>query len=220
MKQLIVAIFVVLLVSCDLNGQRFIGELPDKSEMSIPFNMGEKALKPLVSLVDNDLQLKLAEVVNSDPKMKRLVSQKKMAIGLVVLNDTSNIRFARINGKVEMYAASLPKIAILLSAMDAVDKGELSDNEKLREDMRKMIARSDNDASTRIMDLLGYEKIESVLTDPKYRLYDEEYGGGLWVASAMPKPENVILTLYTASACCNCYTGLPFLLYVGLRTVG
>ncbi len=217
MKQLIVAVFVILLVSCDLNGQRFIGELPVKAEMSIPFNIGEKALKPLVSLSDADLQRKLAEVVNSDPKMKRLVSQKKMAIGLVILNDTSNIRFARINGKVEMYAASLPKIAILLSAMDAVDKGELDDTEALREDMRKMIARSDNAASTRIMDLLGNEKIESVLTDPKYRLYDEEYGGGLWVGKRYaktgkryPDPLHGISHAATVTQVCRFYYMLAY----------
>ncbi|MFT7602701.1 MAG: beta-lactamase class A, partial [Saprospiraceae bacterium] len=38
-----------------------------------------------------------------------------------------------------------------------------------------------NQASTRMIDRLGFEKIEEVLTDPKYALYDKEYGGGLWV---------------------------------------
>ena len=37
------------------------------------------------------------------------------------------------------------------------------------------------------MDLLGFEKIEKVLTDPNYLLYDEEHGGGLWVGKRYAK---------------------------------
>ena len=110
-----------------------------------------------------------------------------MAVGLVLLNDTSNIKYARVNGNDIMYAASLPKIAILLAAMDAIEKGEIKETDKLHDDMRRMIARSDNEAATRIMDLLGFEKIEKVLTDPKYLLYDEENGGGLWVGKRYAK---------------------------------
>jgi len=44
-----------------------------------------------------------------------------------------------------------------------------------------MISKSDNSASTRMIDRIGYEKIEAVMTDPKYEFYDEDYGGGLWV---------------------------------------
>ena len=86
-----------------------------------------------------------------------------------------------------MYAASLPKIAILLAAMDAIEKGELEDTPELREKMRLMISKSSNVAATELMDMLGFEKIESVLEDPKYDLYDEEYGGGLWVGKRYAK---------------------------------
>jgi beta-lactamase class A len=44
-----------------------------------------------------------------------------------------------------------------------------------------MISKSNNAASTRMIDRLGYEKIQSVMTDPKYMFYDENHGGGLWV---------------------------------------
>ena len=44
-----------------------------------------------------------------------------------------------------------------------------------------MISKSNNQATTRMIDRLGYEKIESVLTDPQYEFYDENKGGGLWV---------------------------------------
>ncbi|MFA9389907.1 MAG: serine hydrolase [Prolixibacteraceae bacterium] len=187
MKKLSLFLVIVLILQCDLNGQKYITDPNYKPEIEIPIRIPESTLKPLTSLINTNLQEQLIEMVNSDPKMKKLVDQRKMAIGLVLLNDTSNVRYARLNGSVEMYAASLPKIAILLSAMDAIEKGELQETEKLKSDMRLMIARSNNDAATRVLDLLGYKKIEQVLTDPKYRLYDEEYGGGLWVGKRYAK---------------------------------
>lgn len=209
MRKLFLIISVFMMFSCNSTGQKSTALSGD---MKIPFQVDSSAVKPLITLVNANLQTKLEEMVNADPKMKKLVAQKKMAIGLVLLNDTSNVRYARVNGKVEMYAASLPKIAILLSAMDALEKGEIEDNESLRNDMHLMISRSDNNAATRTMDLLGYEKIASVLMDPKYRLYDEEMGGGLWVGkryaktgSRYPDPLKGISHAATVTQVCRFY---------------
>ncbi len=187
MKNLGRFILLLFLVGCQVKGQKFVADSSAISDIAIPFNLNQSTLRPLVSLVDHDLESKLRTTLNADPKFKKLLDQKKMAIGLVLLNDTSNIKYARINGQVEMYAASLPKIAVLLSTMDAISKGEIEETEAIRNDMRIMISRSSNQAATRLIDLLGYEKIESVLTDPKYRLYDEEFGGGLWVGKRYAK---------------------------------
>ena len=51
----------------------------------------------------------------------------------------------------------------------------------IKKDLRLMISKSNNQASTRMIDRLGYKKIEAVLRAPKNKLYDEEVGGGLWV---------------------------------------
>jgi beta-lactamase class A len=80
-----------------------------------------------------------------------------------------------------MYAASLPKIAVLLAAMDAIEKGELIETPEVKADMRLMIAKSNNAASTRMIDRVGFDKISEVMQDPRYEFYDEEHGGGLWV---------------------------------------
>tara|TARA_R110001583_G_scaffold124136_5_gene275600 strand:- start:883 stop:1620 length:738 start_codon:yes stop_codon:yes gene_type:complete len=104
-----------------------------------------------------------------------------MAVGVVDLSNPNQVKYASVNGNHMMYAASLPKIAILLAAMDAIEKGELIETPIIKADMRLMISKSDNRASTRMIDRLGYEKIESVMTDPKYMFYDEDKGGGLWV---------------------------------------
>lgn len=147
----------------------------------LPFTLPDSAVKPLRSLIDEELQNSLIVALSANQKWKKLIAQKKMAVGLVDLRDLRDIKFARINGNNMMYAASLPKIAILLTAVDAFENGELKENQEILNDLKLMISRSDNRASTRMIDRLGYEKIESVMTDPKYALYDEDYGGGLWV---------------------------------------
>jgi len=144
-------------------------------------------IQPLRSLVDLPLESKLKDELYKNKKWKRLIDQKKMAVGLVDLRDPLNVKYASLNGNVMMYAASLPKIAILLAAEDAFEKGELEETDEIRQDLRLMISKSDNAAATRMIDRLGYEKIEKVLTDPVYNFYDEEFGGGLWVGKRYAK---------------------------------
>ena len=135
-----------------------------------------------ISEIENaELQKVLEQEVNSNPVWKGLVANKMMSVGIVDLSDAKNFKYAGLNDDHMMYAASLPKIAILLAAMDAIDKGELANTKEVQKDMRLMISKSNNQASTRMIDRLGYEKIESVLRSPQNRLYDEEVGGGLWV---------------------------------------
>ncbi|MEB8329533.1 serine hydrolase [Flavobacteriaceae bacterium KMM 6897] len=151
------------------------------AQNDLPLQVDNSTIKPLQSLFSSRLQSNLEKQLMANPQWKKLIEQKKMAVGIVDLNDPNNAKFARVNGNYMMYAASLPKIAILLSAMDAIDKGELRETAEVKKDMRLMISKSDNQASTRMIDRLGYEKIEAVMTDPKYEFYDQQHGGGLWV---------------------------------------
>ena len=150
--------------------------------------------------------------MNANPEWARLIKRKKLAVGLVDLSDPDHVRFARVNGNEMMYAASLPKIAILLAAMDAIEKGELKETSAIKEDLHAMISVSNNQASTRMIDRLGYEKIENVLTDPRYEFYDEEFGGGLWVgkryaASGLRNPDPIkgLSHAATVSQVCRFY---------------
>jgi len=177
-------------MSCNSGPDRTASGPADNMEINIPFEISENAFKPLASFENGGLQTELEQVVDDVPHWKALIDNKKMAVGLVLLNDTSNIKYARINGDDIMYAASLPKIAILLAAMDAIEKEEIKETPDLDKDMRRMIAKSDNEASTRIMDMLGFKKIEDVLTDPRYMLYDQQNGGGLWVGKRYAKTGN------------------------------
>jgi len=144
-------------------------------------NNSKNAVKPLRGQVDKKLQADLLRELKGNAKWARLISQKKLAVGLVDMRNEDEVKLANVNGNHMMYAASLPKIAILLAAVDALEKKELAETTEVLQDMKIMISHSSNQAATRMIDRLGYDKIESVLTDPKYRLYDRNFGGGLWV---------------------------------------
>lgn len=152
-----------------------------QAQDELPLKIDNSRIKPLQKLLDSSLQTSLREELAKHPEWNELIIQKKMAVGLVDLSNPEKVRFARVNGNHMMYAASLPKIAILLTAMDAIENGELKETLEVKKDMRLMISKSNNAASTRMIDRLGYAKIEAVMTDPKYAFYDEYKGGGLWV---------------------------------------
>ena len=61
------------------------------------------------------------------------------------------------------------------------EKKEIKETLAVKNDMRLMISKSDNAAATRMIDRVGYHRIEKVMTNPKYALYDKKQGGGLWV---------------------------------------
>lgn len=151
------------------------------AQNELPIRQNNLKLKPLKSLSNSSLQKNLEKELNMNPKWKSLMLQNKMAVGIIDLSNPKITKYASINGNHMMYAASLPKISILLAAMDAIENGELLETEEVTNDMKIMISKSDNHAATRMIDRLGYDKIASVMTSEKYELYNEDDGGGLWV---------------------------------------
>lgn len=113
--------------------------------------------------------------------LNKAVRQKHLSIALVDVTDPSAPSMAQINGDEMMYAASLPKIAILLAAFERIAHGELSLNKDTRETMTRMIRHSSNKDATAMIRKVGKEYINQVLASPKYKLYDPNYNGGLWV---------------------------------------
>ncbi|MCB2208851.1 MAG: class A beta-lactamase-related serine hydrolase [Bacteroidetes bacterium] len=185
MKSKTLLFIALIIVSCTTACAQDKQTAPQPNYNQLPLDISD--VKPLRSLIDLTFEARLKTELYKNKKWKRLIDQKKMAVGLVDLRDPLNVKYARVNGNVMMYAASLPKIAILLAAEDAFENDELEETDEIKQDLRLMISKSDNAASTRMIDRLGYEKIESVLTDPKYDLYDEDYGGGLWVGKRYAK---------------------------------
>lgn len=136
--------------------------------------------KTLSNYRDADLTAQLTKALRKQPGWQRLINRRRIAVALVDLNGDAP-RFASVNGNVMMYAASLPKIAILLAAYQAFEDGSLEETPEIHQDLADMIRSSSNKAATRVMDQVGMKKIEAVLRDPRYGLYDESRGGGLWV---------------------------------------
>lgn len=133
----------------------------------------------LEELLDPKLQADLERVVNADRKRALLVSRKRLAVGVIDLSQPDHVRFARLNGRVPLYAASLAKIAILLAAEEAIAEGVLKESPAVRADLNDMIRVSSNEAATRMIDRVGLDRIEASVK--RWGLYDESRGGGLWV---------------------------------------
>jgi beta-lactamase class A len=142
---------------------------------------------PLYERYDSMLQDDLEAALQKNPLWKSLIDKKKMAVGVVDLSDPERPRFGRVNGRTMMYAASLPKIAILLAAYVSFDDGSLKETPEIHEDLIAMIRKSSNQAATRMINLIGFKKIRAVVTDPRYQFYDKEKGGGLWVGKRYAK---------------------------------
>ncbi len=177
-----IAIVLAGFFSLFLTLNQAVAEIP-----TLPLSVPDMDWPPLYDSVDPALQNALEKSLNKNKTWKKLVTAEKMAVGIVDLSDSKNPRFARVNGRVMMYAASLPKIAILLAAYACFDDGSLEETPEIHQDMTDMIRTSSNAAATRMIDRIGFDKIESVLTDTRYKLYDTEKGGGLWVGKRYAK---------------------------------
>ena len=108
--------------------------------------------------IDTVLQEQLQQIIEKTG-LQNAVDQKRLAITLVDLCDQDKPRVASINGDVMEYAASLPKIALLLTAFVQIEQGRLVLHGKLEADLTAMIRHSSNEAATRVLDLVGREDL-------------------------------------------------------------
>jgi beta-lactamase class A len=106
---------------------------------------------------------------------------RRLSVVLVDVTETRAPLVASVNGDVMMYAASLPKIAVLLACFESIAQGKLELDAETETLMHDMIKESSNSASTELMHRVGKQNIARVLLSPRYRLYDPKHNGGLWV---------------------------------------
>jgi len=136
--------------------------------------------------VDPELQKRLE---GSLPCMglETAAEKENLCLALVDITDPETPHLAMINGDRMMYAASLPKIAILLGAFDRIEKGDMTLDAGTREELEQMIRYSSNHAATRMLNRVGKEYLADLLQSPRYRLYDPVWNGGLWVGKEYGK---------------------------------
>jgi beta-lactamase class A len=141
---------------------------------------------PLWDYMDADLQKQVTGALD-DLDLMDDARRKRLAVVLVDATDLEKPRVAAVNGDEMMYAASLPKIAVLLAAFEKIAEGKMELDRDTEWQLHKMIKASSNTAATEMMHRVGKEYIARVLLNPRYRLYDPKHNGGLWVGKDYAK---------------------------------
>jgi beta-lactamase class A len=118
------------------------------------------------------------------------VMDRRFAVSLVDVTDIEHPRYAGVNDTVMMYAASLPKIAILLAGFEQVKAGKLAYTPQVRDMFNRIARYSSNSDASRAVHLIGFEHIASTLTSRRYMFYDPALNGGLWVGKAYGGPSD------------------------------
>ena len=135
---------------------------------------------------DPRLQKALVTHLNS-LNLNHATEDKRLSVVLVDITDISSPRMAYVNPNEMMYAASLPKIAILLGAFEKIANGEMALDDETLGKLKLMIRNSCNTAATEILHRVGMEYLARLLQSPRYRLYDPQRNGGLWVGKDYAK---------------------------------
>ncbi len=135
---------------------------------------------PELDAKDPVLQADLERVL-TEQAFRRLVGRRALSVALVDLSNPAAVRYAGVDDDRMRYAASLPKIAILLGVFDQIDRGRVRYTPAIRQRMEDMIRRSSNHESTELIRLIGFQAIANTLRDPRYNLYNPLLNGGLWV---------------------------------------
>lgn len=162
---------VVPVTGCSLRGAPQVAQAPIANWKNFP---------ALTSSRDGTLQVGLERTAFS-LGLRRAVQERRVAIAIADISDPYQPHFAEINGDEMMYAASLPKIAILFGLFKKIELGELEWSEKIHDLAHAMIRYSSNDAAKQLYYTVGPEFILTQLQARPYLLYDRARGGGLWV---------------------------------------
>jgi len=142
--------------------------------------------RDLSTAADALLQARVDRIVR-DLDLEPAVVTGRLALALVDLTQPAKPRLAMLNGDRMMYAASLPKIAILLGALVEAERGRLPINDVTVGAMTKMIRYSSNQDATRVLHWVGTDRLLDILQSPRFKFYDANGRGGLWVGKAYGK---------------------------------
>ncbi|HET6564495.1 MAG TPA: serine hydrolase [Xanthomonadales bacterium] len=153
----------------------------------------------LMNSTDKSLQIQMENIVRKQG-LWRNVERGELALLLAIVTDPDRPKLAEVNGHKMMYAASLPKIAILFGAAVSLDQGRLQLDDELHDDMVNMIRYSCNDCATRVLELVGRDELIDLLQAPEFDFYDANGEGGLWVGKTYdPRPAYSRDPLYNLS---------------------
>ena len=127
------------------------------------------------------------EGILSDLGLDKAIRNKTLNVTLVDITDPEEPLVAEVNGDHMIYAASLPKIAILLGAFVEIEQGNMALDTDTRDSLTRMIRVSSNKDATRMLNRVGKNRLLEILQDDYYDLYDPRVDGGLWVGKEYGK---------------------------------
>jgi beta-lactamase class A len=119
-----------------------------------------------------------AKLVAMDARLRAQygMTPEQTAVGVLDLRD---LRLAMIHPDRIDYAASVPKIGILLAYFQRHPEAATNLDAQTRRELGLMIKASNNEMAAKLSRELGLKPIQQVLDG--YGLYDAKHGGGLWV---------------------------------------
>ena len=156
------ALFIVAALTMTAQAADTIAEFPSLQESQHP-----ALQKALVQGLD-------------DLSLTKAVADNQLAVTVIDITDRANPLMAEVNGDMMMYSASLPKIAILLGAMQKIEDGELELTPEFEQQLTRMIRHSSNADASAVYDLVGAPYLAELLQSDPYQLYKKD-SGGLWV---------------------------------------
>jgi len=115
-----------------------------------------------------------------------VLDRQQLTLSLADLTHSGLIAYAGIHDDRMLYAASLPKIAILVTLFEHLDRGALPWHETWRWKIQQMINVSSNPEATWAVERVGLAAIGELMTDPRYCFYEPGVGG-LWAGRAFAK---------------------------------
>jgi beta-lactamase class A len=135
---------------------------------------------------DPGLQRALEDALNSVNRDYLIAAEKgTWGFALVDVTDLRRPAVAWINPDQTFYAASVPKLGILLAAFVLIDEGELTLDDPTRDSLRRMIRNSSNVDAAKMYERIGAPRIAEILE--RFGLYHPERGGGIWVGKSYDK---------------------------------
>jgi beta-lactamase class A len=145
--------------------------------------IAQPAALDLDDRIDAPLQRGLESVVR-ELGLTAEVEAGRLSLALADLSRRDAPRLAMLNGHAMVYAASLPKLAILLGAFVEAERGRIPLDDMHLDEITRMMRFSSNEAATRVLDWVGRDRLLAILQSPDIALYDPKRNGGLWVGKS------------------------------------
>jgi beta-lactamase class A len=125
--------------------------------------------------VDADLQKKV-EAIDTELRERIGMTSDQAAVGVL---DLEHLKLALIRPDAGDYAASVPKVGILLAYFQLHPEAVDHLDPQTEKELGMMAKQSNNQMASKFSHEIGLKKVQEVINS--YDLYNADHGGGIWV---------------------------------------